>query len=282
MTNQSIHLNRISRHILASMFASLSTLTCLSVANAATLNVTVESLAPQQGNFFSQLWVGFHDGNFDFFNVGQPPTLAIERVAEDANPSVVSSLFSNSGTGSVDGVILGPTGPLNDFFSGDSASATFTVDESLANSRYFSYAAMVLPSNDAFFANDNPRTYRIFDDEGNFIPTSFVVLGSDVLDAGSEVNDEDRRNAAGVGPTPFDDFRPDTGIDENGIVRTHPGFIPGGNILGDPNFANADFRAPGYQIARITITKVPEPTAYIGILSLGSLFFLRRKKGQTV
>lgn len=282
MTNKYIRLNKLGKSLLAGMVASLSTVTSFSAANAATLKVTVESLTPPQGNFFSRVWVGFHDGGFDFVDIGQPPTLGLERVAEDANPSELSNLFNSSGRGLVDGVVFGPTGPLQDFFSGDSASTTFTVDESLASSRYFSYAAMVLPSNDANFANDNPRAYRIFDDAGNFIPTSFVILGSDVLDAGSEVNDEDRRNAAGVGPTPFDDFRPNTGIDENGVVRIHPGFIPGGNILGDPNFANADFKVPGYQIARITITKVPEPTAYIGLLSLGGLFFLRRQKNQTV
>ncbi|WP_414562194.1 MULTISPECIES: spondin domain-containing protein [unclassified Anabaena] len=280
MINRHTHLRKLGKNVLAGMFASLSTLISFSAVNAATLRVKVENIAPQQGNFFSSLWVGFHDGNFDFFDVDQPPNLALERLAEDADLSEISSLFNSSSTGSVDGIVFGPTGPVRDFFPGDSASATFTVDGSLANSRYFSYGAMILPSNDAFVGNDNPLAYRIFDDAGKFIPTSFVVLGADVLDAGSEINDESRFNAAGAGPTPFDDFQPNTGIDENGVVTVHPGFIPGGNILGDPNFANANFRVPGYQVARITITQVPEPNTFIGLLFVGSLFFLHRQKGQ--
>jgi PEP-CTERM motif len=277
-----VPVNRFCKSILPGMFASLSVLASISAANAATLKVTVENLGPQQGAFFSPVWVGFHDGNFDFFNIGQPATLAIERQAEDADSSEISNLFNSSSVGLVEGRVFGPTGPLRAFFPGNSASATFTVDETLASSRYFSYGAMVVPSNDAFIANDNPRAFRIFDDSSNFIPTSFVILGSNVLDAGSEVNDENRFNAAGVGPTPLLDFRPNTGIDENGLVRVHPGLIPGGNILGSPNFANANFKASGYQVARITISKVPEPGTCLGVLALGSLFFVRRKLNQMV
>ncbi|MBE9210008.1 hypothetical protein IQ244_26645 [Nostoc sp. LEGE 06077] len=46
--------------------------------------MTVESLTPPQRDFFSRVSVGFHDGEFDFVDIGQPLTLALERVAEDA------------------------------------------------------------------------------------------------------------------------------------------------------------------------------------------------------
>jgi len=55
---------------------------------------------------------------------------------------------------------------------------------------------MVIPSNDAFWANDNPTAYPIFDGEGNLIPRSFRIYGSAVYDAGTEVNDEIGANTA--------------------------------------------------------------------------------------
>ncbi|NEN88240.1 MAG: hypothetical protein F6K48_04645 [Okeania sp. SIO3H1] len=53
---------------------------------------------------------------------------------------------------------------------------TFTLDASLASSRYFSYGAMGLPSNDAFIANENPLGIRIFDEDGNFLGADFIVI----------------------------------------------------------------------------------------------------------
>jgi hypothetical protein len=58
----------------------------------------------------------------------------------------------------------------------------------------------------------------------------------------------------------------------------HPGFMPGGNIL--TAFPNADFAAPGYQVAEITLQAVPEPATYgivaTSLLLLGLSSFRRR------
>lgn len=40
---------------------------------------------------------------------------------------------------------------------------------------------------------------------------------------------------------------------ESGIIRLADGFIEGGNILSSDQFANADFTAPDYQVARIRV-----------------------------
>lgn len=137
-------------------------------------------------------------------------------------------------------------------------SMTFSLNGLLASSRYFSYATMIIPSNDAFIANGNPMAHRIFDDAGNFLGADFIVLGSSVLDAGTEVNDELPMNTAFFGQ-----MAPNTGTPQGGVVAIHPGFLApgtGGNILADPMFANADFKASGYQVARITVTEaIPEP-----------------------
>lgn len=41
-----------------------------SAASAATLKVSVENLAPQNGSLLTLLWVGFHDGVFDIYDRG--------------------------------------------------------------------------------------------------------------------------------------------------------------------------------------------------------------------
>ena len=100
-------------------------------------------------------------------------------------------------------------------------------------------------------ANGEPQAQRLVDDWGNSIGTEFVILGSQVLDAGPEVNDELPTNPAFLGQS-----SPDTGITE-GVVRSSRGFIPvaqGGQILADSNFVNADFTAENYQVARVQVS----------------------------
>ena len=78
---------------------------------------------------------------------------------------------------------------------------------------------MIIPSNDAFIASPgDPTALRIFDAYGNFLGGTFDVQGSDVMDAGTEVNTE--RDAAFLNQT-----GPNTGQTENGVVALHPGFI---------------------------------------------------------
>ncbi|MDJ0903520.1 MAG: alpha/beta fold hydrolase, partial [Xenococcus sp. MO_188.B8] len=141
---------------------------------------------------------------------------------------------------------------------GETVSTTVTLDDNVANNRFFSYAAMLFPTNDGFIAND--EAIEIFDEAGNFIGADFVVFGSEALDAGTEVNDEDPSNllytfeAAG------------NSVDENGTIQPFPGFIAPGEggaldfeINGERVFANADFTAPDYQIARITVSLLNSP-----------------------
>jgi hypothetical protein len=54
----------------------------------------------------------------------------------------------------------------------------------------FSYLAIVIPSNDAFIGNADPQAHRLFDAYGTFLGAYFTIYGSDVPDAGPEVNDE--------------------------------------------------------------------------------------------
>ncbi|MEM9217904.1 MAG: spondin domain-containing protein [Cyanobacteria bacterium P01_F01_bin.150] len=209
------------------------------------VTVTVENLAPTNGTRLTPVWVGFHNGNFDTFNSGEAASAALESLAEDGSNELLSQAFNASGLGSIDGAV--GSAPIQ---PSETPSETFDVNTSTG--QYFSFASMVLPSNDTFIGNGNPEAYELFDDEGNFLGPEILVLGSQAYDAGTEVNDEIPANTAFFGQQ-----NPNTGVDENGVVRLSEGFIPvseGGQILADAQFANADFTAAGYQFARITFT----------------------------
>lgn len=239
-----------------------------SAAFALDVRVSITNIAPSNGTFLTPMWFGFHDGSFDMFDTGAAASAGVERIAEDGNPGVLNSEFQSFGAGTVSGVLngIGPIGP------GSTTSTILTIDENLASSLYFSWASMIIPSNDAFVANDNSRQHRLFSNAGAFVGMDFIVLGSQVLDAGTEVNDEIPAHTAFLGQA-----APNTGTPENGLVHFHQGFNPGGNILGTPMFGNADFTQSGYQIARISVEAVPEPGTFT-LLALGVAGLIARRK----
>jgi hypothetical protein len=253
----------------------VTALAALPVAvHAQNIRVTVENLAPNQGTFLTPVWVGFHNGTFDLYDSGAPAAPFLERIAEDGSLAPLRTAFAASGAGTVDGAIFG--GSIPPVRPGETASALFTVVPNAPSSRYFSYASMIIPSNDAFIANGNPMQFEIFDANGRFLGADFLVTGDRVLDAGTEVNDEIPAHTAFFGQA-----TPNTGTDENGVVHTHPGFNPvgSGGILDSPQFANANFKAAGYNVARIRVTAVPEPGTVallvVGSITLGSLALRR-------
>ena len=246
-----------------------------SSAGAEMVQITIENLAPQYGTYQTPFWVGFHNGQFDVFNSGQAASAELERLAEDGNVDPLRGAFASSGFGSMDAVIA-PGGP---FAPGDVASMILDVSANDPNSRYFSFASMVIPSNDAFIGNDDSMAYEVFDANGMFLGLDFFVAGSHVYDAGTEVNDEIPAHTAFFGQS-----MPDTGVTENGTVHMHAGYLgsygtPGGNqsILADPMFRGADFTLPDYPIARVTVTAIPAPGA-LALLGLAGMVGTRRRR----
>ena len=259
-----------------------ATLAIAPSARAASLKITVDNLAPDNGTFLTPAWFGFHDGTFDLYDRNEPITAGLERLVEDGTIEPLNAEFAAASGGTAQGAILGTAltpGPID---PGESASFTIDLDGSAASSRYFSYASMVIPSNDFFIANGNPLAHRIFDDSGNFIGADFTVSGSQVLDGGTEVNDELAANTAFFGQS-----APDTGVVEGGGVTSAAGFISGGRILSEPRFANADFTADGFNVARFRVelieeeaASVPEPGIVLGLLAMGGLMLGRRRTQQ--
>ena len=164
-----------------SMIAALA---CAPAVDAETVTITIQNRAPSNGLYMTPFWVGFHDGSFDLFDPGVPlvPGGGVERIAEDGAAATLTAEFASSAAGmagGIDGVITAPGGfpgaPVFDPHELD--SATFALDP-VAN-RYFSFASMVIPSNDAFVGNHNPVMFELFDDDGKFNgPITITVRGS--------------------------------------------------------------------------------------------------------
>ena len=293
-----------------SVFASSLLMTPV---HAITLVVTVEDLAPSEGVGFSPFWFGFHDGTFDTFTPGESASLQLEILAEEGIsgpeffiPGVLdaansfgavlpefedtyAALFTATQPDGVQNIVSSPE--VLGFLGGSIGSTVFEVNPTTHS--FFSYASMVVPTNDGFVADADP--VRLFSSEGNFISQQIDIFGSDVFDAGTEVNEET------VETTPvslvdaaqfFEAFS--QGTPEGGAVRPHPLLLePGqGGFLDLPFYENADFtRSPDQLLARITIKRqeseaIPEPgTALglgivLGLSSLRSLRIFRNSRGR--
>ena len=228
--------------------------------------VTIENLAPSFGTFLTPVWVGFHEGNFDTYdgntpasNDPRPGSVAMERLCEDGNNGPIAEDFASLSAG-IDATIPGANGPIA---PGDVTQKTFLLNANSADQRFFSYASMILPSNDFCISNGSPVRHPVFDENGRFVAQDFFVAGSEVLDAGTEVNDEVPENTAFFGQA-----TPDTGVDENGTIGTLGSDRPAigfrargtGGILDDPRFRMADFVVAGYPVAKISFTSAPAIT----------------------
>ena len=206
--------------------------------------VTLENGQPSRGVFLTPPWIGIHDGTFDSYDGGQLASVPlggdeIERLAEDGNNAPIAATFDQvtGGAPQVEAV-LGPGGPLA---PGDRASVTLNVDPSV--DRYFSYASMIIPSNDFFVANGNPLAHELFDASGDFVGQGFVVSGDETNDAGTELNDEVAGHVAFLNQTV-----PNTGDPESEpVITPAPGFAAPGSltypdgVLNHPVFVNGDF-----------------------------------------
>ncbi len=271
------------------------------------VEVTITNIAPTDGTAITPVWVGFHDGSFDSYNGGLTSQPGLERLAEDGNTMQISEDFANNltyvsggmstttassqtGTRVQDtiGSMAGPP-PLQ---PGESETRIFDIAVDGTN-RYFSYASMILPSNDFFLANGNPLAHdlsSLYDGQGS---VSFTIgLPGTVNDAGTEAEDfytaaPDLGGLNALFPNagfaaPAGQSGPDEGpADPNNLIR---------NVVGDPyagfaniggaNLSGLDFNQFSNGIATITITAIPEPTslALVGLGIVGLCGTVRRRR----
>jgi len=246
---------------LAAAAINLAALPVMSTANdnrptpIPSVIITVENSAGSRGAFQTPFWIAAHDGSFDIYDRDVPlgsgsliSAASVEALAEDGATGPISEEFSIAQPLSPQTTLVGQTGSerAGPVAPGITSSVTFNVNPE--TDRFFSYASMVIPSNDAFIANGNPQAHPLFDERGRFVGEDFVVAGSEVLDAGTEINDEIAANTAFL-----NQGGPNIGDTENGNVVLHEGFrtdltYPDG-VLNHPVFAAADFLQPTYRAA---------------------------------
>ena len=273
------------------LFALAILLPASTLSADAVLEVTVTNNAPGGGVYLTPVWFGFHNGSFDSYDGGTASAKELERLAEDGNASFLADTFAAGGTlagsGSQNGAdrvqgLLGG-GPLA---PGSTASQIVTVSGDGSN-QYFSYASMILPSNDYYIANGNPFAIDVNDIIANGGELTFDIFQAN--DAGTEVNDFATSAGNGLFPQlglPGGQTGPNQGADENGVNRNvlfpFAGFqnAPFDADV-DPNFALLNFNNASLYpngIATVSIRAVPEPSA-VALLSAGlSLVMYRRRR----
>ncbi len=173
------------------------------------------------------VWYFFHDGSFDSFDAGIRPSSGLQRIVHVGYGGLMRDEFLAAHP---DGAFFGVThGVANQ----NPELLEFHVRQQELDPvkhRYMSYVARVVPSDDAFVGNDNPRAHEVFDEKGAFQgPIVFELTGASILDAGTRLNDE--TNIAG-----FDELGgTDNGIATDEVIREHPGFNGSwGNPSGQP------------------------------------------------
>ena len=259
-----------------------------STAQAESVTVIVENLAPDNGLFLTPVFVALHDGSVDLFDSGAAVSAGFERLAEDGSTSFLADEVRAASSSAVIGALPGGFGEFPPpAVLGPSGVASLTLEVDPTTNRFFSYATMVIPSNDAFIGNDDATALQLFDADGNFQSLSFTVFGESVMDAGTEANNE--LNAAFLNQSVAD-----AGTAISGVVTAHEGFNgsfanPDGtpmNVLGGTNpmgieFGEtaADFSIPGTALARFSVV-IPTPAAAAAGLCLLAPMALRRRRSH--
>ncbi|MEM8874156.1 MAG: spondin domain-containing protein [Planctomycetota bacterium] len=259
-------------------FAALGTLQLASTASAQTVSVTVENLQPAGGVSLTPFWIGLHDGTFDSYDGGSllnPDFAFLESLAELGATADIAAAFAASNPEGIDTTLAsGNAVPV--FSPGDSATFDFVVSDP-TEQRFFSYASMVVPSNDLFVANGNPVANEVFDAAGNFNgPFTIEIFGSGINDAGTELNDVFDGpafviNQPGPGGTP-----------QNQVVTNYFDLEPEGDylqtLIGIVTPVGTVTSVPGEfdLVGRITVA-VPEPGT-AGVLGVAGLTLLRRRR----
>ena len=145
------------------------------------VNIKVENLAPTNSVSFAPLRFGFNNGTFDAFNNGTTATAPIISVAEGGSGSAWIPAFAAADPTAVIGSTAGALLP------GATQTLSFLVDTAV--NPFFTFASMVIPSNDFFIGNDNPQAFRLFDAAGHLLISSIGQTAGDIWNAGSEAFD---------------------------------------------------------------------------------------------
>ena len=125
-------------------------------AAAAVFDITITNDAGPGGFSVTPLWAAFHDSGFDAFDVGDTASPGIEQIAEVGVTGMIGPEFAAADPDGTATTLPSNGGPPP-FQPGQ--SATTRVNVASTGEVFFSFASMLVPSNDTFLGNDDaPRT----------------------------------------------------------------------------------------------------------------------------
>ena len=195
--------------------------------------VTITNLT--KGQSFTPQLIAAHKGSLRIFESGDAASLALEILAEGGDTTPLTEVLQSSGAASGVETIGGLLGP------GQSVSMTLTAS---AKHRYFSMAAMLIPTNDTFVAlNRVPLPRR-----GGWARTAIAY------DAGTEANDQNCLNIPGP-RCGGEGYSPGPNVGDEGFIYVSNGFheLPAadaGEVLGPATY---DWRNP---VARVVVRRI--------------------------
>jgi len=234
----------IARRSLLSALAPLSLWCGIAAAEEGPrYEVTVTNLTRSQR--FTPVLVATHEDGFNLFRLGQPASSQLKTLAEEGNTGPMVALLSSM-PDVVREVVSSPPPPPLDRLTGPGKSITLTVRGGGRFDR-ISVAAMLIPTNDAFFAVDGIPLPRSDKSITVFVPA---------YDAGTEKNDELCSSIPGPGfmecVTPSNSSGDGGGAQVNqgeGFVHIHAGI----HFIGNISAAMRDWRNP---VAKVTIRRM--------------------------
>jgi hypothetical protein len=192
-------------------------------------SITVTDLTA--GQTFTPILAASHRAGMTLFTLGSPASVSLEILAEAGDVAPLKALLSSSAQ------VLDTTDSGAPLPPG--ASVTLFVN-TRGSFDHVSVAAMLVPTNDGFFAvNDRAGP------EGEHT----VTVYSPAYDAGSEANDESCAHIPGP-PAVCQGEGFNAARDEGNFVHIHPGIHGIGDLKADVY----DWRNP---VAKITIRRVP-------------------------
>ena len=260
-------------HALACGLLLIAELTPTAHASLMDVTVTVRNLAPANSISFAPLRLGFGNGTFDSFNIGTTASAAIVSIAEGGGGVDWFPAFALADPGSVRGSVGGALLP------GQTASNTFTFDTGSASNRFFTFANMVIPSNDLFLGNDNPMAFPLFNPDGSLAMTTITQTAGQIWDANSEVADP---LAAAFLVGGNNSFR----TPENGLIAfdrselsTYNGLQTSAGYFFDSTLLPSNAQNI-YQISFSSIAAAPEPSTLL--LLTTALGLVGLKRGRTL
>ena len=249
----------LASRAIAKCLLSCGVVACLcSFATAQTsIRVTVTTTGPVG---LAPALAAFHDGSYDIFDTGSTASAGLEALAEVGD---LATILGEAGAAGANAAAIVDGGPFVP--NGGTASAVFSVD---ASDTSFSFAAMVLPSNDWFIGTGNAVDISAL--IGASVGTSLPVITlSTAYDAGTEEEDFAFGPGGGlVGVTTASS--PGGGASTSDPISTVVGPDPFASFanIEPASFDTSTIDFTGGSIATVTLEVVPEPTSLV-LVSLG-------------